>query len=52
LLIGCNHTTNGMACITEGTSFKYSFEKADAPDQKESQFYVMLGSRLSNKIAD
>jgi arylsulfatase len=29
----------------EGTSFKYSFEKADAPDQKETQFFVMLGSR-------
>jgi arylsulfatase len=29
----------------EGTSFKYSFETADAPNQKESQFFVMLGSR-------
>ena len=29
----------------EGTSFKYSFEEAGAPNQKESQFFVMLGSR-------
>jgi arylsulfatase A-like enzyme len=29
----------------EGASFKYSFEKADAPNKKESQFFVMLGSR-------
>jgi arylsulfatase A-like enzyme len=29
----------------EGTSFKYSFEDADAATQKPSQFYVMLGTR-------
>ena len=29
----------------EGTSYKYSFESADAPNQKESQFFAMLGSR-------
>ncbi len=29
----------------EGTSFKYSFEKADAPTEKETGFFVMLGSR-------
>ena len=29
----------------EGTSFKYSFDDADAPTQKPSQFYVMLGTR-------
>ena len=29
----------------EGTSFKYSFEDAKAKTQKQSQFYVMLGTR-------
>ena len=29
----------------EGLSMKYSFEKADAPTQKEVQYYNMLGSR-------
>ena len=29
----------------EGTSFRYSFEDADAETQKESQFYQMLGTR-------
>jgi arylsulfatase A-like enzyme len=29
----------------EGISFKESFEKADAPTKKETQFYSMLGTR-------
>jgi arylsulfatase A-like enzyme len=29
----------------EGTSFKYSFDDADAPCQKDTQYYVMLGTR-------
>jgi arylsulfatase A-like enzyme len=29
----------------EGTSFKYSFNDADAKTQKPSQYYVMLGTR-------
>jgi arylsulfatase len=29
----------------EGTSFKYSFDDGDAPTQKETGFFVMLGSR-------
>ena len=29
----------------EGTSFKYSFDDVDAPCQKDSQYYVMLGTR-------
>ena len=29
----------------EGTSFRYSFDKAKAKTEKQSQFYVMLGSR-------
>ncbi len=29
----------------EGTSFKYSFDDAKAPTQKETGFFVMLGSR-------
>jgi len=29
----------------EGVSFKYSFEDAKAPTQKETQYFVMLGSR-------
>ena len=29
----------------EGTSFKYSFDDAEAKTQKPSQFYVMLGTR-------
>ena len=29
----------------EGTSLTYSFEQADAPAQKETQYYTMLGSR-------
>jgi len=29
----------------EGTSFKYSFEDGTAETQKQSQFYVMLGTR-------
>ena len=29
----------------EGTSFKYSFDEAKARTQKQSQFYVMLGTR-------
>jgi arylsulfatase len=29
----------------EGVSFKYSFDAADAPTQKETGFFVMLGSR-------
>jgi arylsulfatase A-like enzyme len=29
----------------EGTSFQYSFDDAQAPTQKPSQFYVMLGTR-------
>ena len=29
----------------EGLSFKYSFDAANAPTQKETAFYVMLGSR-------
>ena len=29
----------------EGTSFRYSFDDAKAKTQKESQFYVMLGTR-------
>lgn len=29
----------------EGTSLTYSFEQGDAPAQKETQYYTMLGSR-------
>jgi arylsulfatase len=29
----------------EGVSFRYSFDAADAPTQKETGFFVMLGSR-------
>ena len=29
----------------EGTSFKYSFDDAKAKTQKQSQYYVMLGTR-------
>ena len=29
----------------EGQSFKYSFDDAKAPTQKDSQYYVMLGTR-------
>jgi arylsulfatase len=29
----------------EGTSFRYSFDDGDAPTQKETGFFVMLGSR-------
>ena len=29
----------------EGVSFAYSFDSADAPTQKETQFYSMLGTR-------
>jgi len=29
----------------EGTSFAYSFDDADAPNRKETQFYSMLGTR-------
>ncbi len=29
----------------EGISFKYTFDDADAPAQKETQFYSMLGTR-------
>jgi arylsulfatase len=29
----------------EGTSFKYSFDDAGAPNRKETQFYSMLGTR-------
>ena len=29
----------------EGTSFRYSFDNAEAPTQKPSQYYVMLGTR-------
>jgi arylsulfatase A-like enzyme len=29
----------------EGTSFRYSFDDANAPTQKETGFFVMLGSR-------
>ena len=29
----------------EGVSFNYSFDDADAPTQKETQFYSMLGTR-------
>jgi arylsulfatase A-like enzyme len=29
----------------EGTSFRYTFEDADAPNRKETQFYSMLGTR-------
>lgn len=29
----------------EGTSFRYSFDSADAKTQKPSQYYVMLGTR-------
>jgi arylsulfatase len=29
----------------EGTSFRYSFDAADAPTRKETQFYSMLGTR-------
>src|SRR5262249_52513573 len=29
----------------EGLSFKYSFDNAKAPTQKETQYYVMLGTR-------
>jgi len=29
----------------EGISYKYSFESVDAPNQKETQFFAMLGSR-------
>ena len=29
----------------EGQSFKYSFEDAKAPTQKDTQYYVMLGTR-------
>ena len=30
---------------SKAPAYKYSFESADAPNQKESQFFVMLGSR-------
>ena len=29
----------------EGVSFEHSFDDADAPTQKETQFYSMLGTR-------
>ena len=29
----------------EGQSFRYSFEDAKAPTQKDTQYYVMLGTR-------
>jgi arylsulfatase A-like enzyme len=39
-------TVNGFTQIPlEGQSFRYSFEQADAPTEKQTGFFVMLGSR-------
>src|SRR5207244_10994615 len=40
------HEVNGYTQKPiEGVSFAYSFDAADAPTQKETQFYSMLGTR-------